>query len=159
MQVIEIGDLDVFKGNFTGLLIAATPNEIRKIAGNVLYHDVIVVPTDGEQRREPAKSDFDQQKRFSEQIERCGEIMARLHKDRRKKYSVAEVEAIIDELLDGVKPGEEEKSGQDVKGGIHASTSWCAACGKVSCPDHGKDLIVPCKDFIREKEKTDHECK
>lgn len=104
MKCIEIGTIAAYDGTLTGLVIQATPEEIRSIAGNILYCDVNVVPADGERNSEPVKPDFDYQKRFAEQIERCGEIVIRLNKDRRKKYSASEVEAIIDELLDGIKP-------------------------------------------------------
>ena len=47
---------------------------------------------------------------FKNQVERCGEISDRLKAEKAsRKYSRDEVYAIIDELLDGIKPEKEEQ--------------------------------------------------
>lgn len=108
MTCVEIGRLAAFGGKFNGVLIEATPGELREISGNILYQSVAVLPayavTNGNGDKDPLWCT----NYLSEQIERCGAICTRLNADRRKKYSVAEVEAIIDELLDGIKPGKDK---------------------------------------------------
>ena len=108
MTCVEIGRLAAFGGKFNGVLIEATPDELREISGNILYQSVAVFPENAVTKENGGNDSF-VDNRLSDQIERCGVICTRLNADRRKKYSVAEVEAIIDELLDGIKPGKDKK--------------------------------------------------
>jgi len=105
MKVVEMGRLAAYNGKFTGMLIEATVDELRDLETNILYEDCAVVPvgSDGKPIQQDVRT-FDQYTMIANQIARCGEICARLNADRRKKYSATDVEAIIDELLDGVKP-------------------------------------------------------
>lgn len=104
MTCVEIGSLAAFNGKFKGILIEATPDELRDIAGNIMYKEVVVLPADAVPTDGNGKDPFFYRQRFMDQIERCGTICNRLNENRKRKYSVKEVEAIIDELLDGIKP-------------------------------------------------------
>ena len=106
MTCVEIGNLRGYNG-MPGILIEADKDELRKISGNILYQSVAVFPENAVTKKNGGKDPF-VDNRLSDQIERCGAICTRLNADRRKKYSVAEVEAIIDELLDGIKPGKDK---------------------------------------------------
>lgn len=107
MTCVEIGSLAAFNGKFKGILIEATPDELRDIAGNIMYKEVVVLPADCVTNGNGEKDPFWCHNILSAQIERCGTICNRLNENRKRKYSVREVEAIIDELLDGIKPGKD----------------------------------------------------
>lgn len=104
MTVIEIGNIRGYNG-MPGILIEATKDEIGEIAGNILYQSVSVLPADLVPKDDNGKDPSFYRNRMLLQIERCGDVCTRLNADRRRKYSVAEVEAILDEVLDGVKKG------------------------------------------------------
>ena len=106
MTCVEIGNLRGYNG-MPGILIEADKDELREISGNILYQSVAVLPADAVTNGN-GKDPLWYRNRLLDQVERCGEICTRLNADRRKKYSVAEVEAIIDELLDGIKPGKDK---------------------------------------------------
>ena len=107
MTVVEIGNLRGYNG-MPGILIEADKDELAEIAGNIMYRPVKVFPADAVPTDGNGKDPLWYRNRLLDQVERCGEICTRLNADRRKKYSVAEVEAIIDELLDGIKPGKDK---------------------------------------------------
>ena len=107
MTVVEIGNLRGYN-MMPGILIEADKDELAEIAGNIMYKPVAVLPADAVTNGNGEKDPLWCSNYLSAQIERCGAICNRLNADRRKKYSVAEVEAIIDELLDGIKPGKDK---------------------------------------------------
>lgn len=88
-----------------GILIEATKDEIAEIAGNILYKSVAVLPADLVSKNKDGHDPQFYRDRVLGQIERCGNVCTRLHTDRKRKYSVAEVESMLDEVLDGVKNG------------------------------------------------------
>jgi hypothetical protein len=91
-----------------GMIISATREELMEVAGNLLYQEVAVVNAsdarDGLCVAKRKYGDESLQKIFIAQIERCAEICNRIVKQGDKTYTPKEVLAIIDELLDGVKP-------------------------------------------------------
>lgn len=107
MTCVEIGSLAAFNGKFKGILIEATPDELRDIAGNIMYKEVVVLPTSAVIRDDTGRDPFWYREYLLNQVKRCGTICNRLNENLKRKYSVKEVEAIIDELLDGIKPGKD----------------------------------------------------
>lgn len=91
-----------------GMIISATREELMEIAGNLLYQELAVVNAsdarDGLCVAKRKYGDESLQKMFLAQIERCAEICNRIVDQCDKTYTPKEVLAIIDELLDGVKP-------------------------------------------------------
>ena len=91
-----------------GMIISATREELMEVAGDLLYQEVAVVNAsdarDGLCVAKRKYGDESLQKMFLAQIERCAEICNRIVEQGDKTYTPKEVLAIIDELLDGVKP-------------------------------------------------------
>lgn len=96
-----------------GMIISASREELMKVAGNVLYKEVVVAADLTLKELELAKYAADN---FNKQIYRCGEICDRIDAEQPRQYSRDEVLAIIDELLDGIKP----KKGRVKKAGAEA---------------------------------------
>lgn len=109
MILVNIGNIAAAYSNGRlpqcGMIIEATREELCAIEGDMLYGQVTVKPIGSVAARRP-ESPLDP---FLKQIERCREITERLNANGgRRKYTREEVFAIIDELLDGVKPEEGE---------------------------------------------------
>ena len=117
MTAINIGDIAKAYSNArlpsSGIIIEATREELQGIAGNILYRDVMVIDAACANAAACAKNARDAEylsEKFYAQISRCGEICDRLKAEKAsRKYSRDEVYAIIDELLDGIKPEKEEQ--------------------------------------------------
>ena len=84
-----------------GMIISATREELMKVAGELLYQEVAVTAGVSVESIKRAETLSD---KFYDQVCRCKEICDRLKVDPTRQYSRDEVLAIIDELLDGVKP-------------------------------------------------------
>lgn len=88
-----------------GMIISATREELMEISGNLLYQEVAVTAGRSiesiKRAAELADKFYD---KFYDQVCRCKEICDQLKVDPTRQYSRDEVLAIIDELLDGVKP-------------------------------------------------------
>ena len=105
MTVENIGNIaDAYSnGNLPkhGMIISATKEELKNVAGDLLYQDVVVAAGSIEniQRAKHLADKFYDQ--FYVQVGRCKDICDRLDSEPTRQYSREEVLEIIDELLDG----------------------------------------------------------
>ena len=99
-----------------GMIISATREELMEIAGDLLYQEVAVVNASDARDSLPVAESKNLQKMFNAQIERCAGICNCLEERGDRTYTPKEVLAIIDELLDGIKP----KKGRVKKAGAEA---------------------------------------
>ena len=97
------------------MIISATKEELKNVAGDLLYQDVVVVAGSIEniQRAKHLADKFYDQ--FYVQVGRCKYICERLASGPTRQYSREEVLEIIDELLDGIKPKKARKKKADAK--------------------------------------------
>lgn len=110
MEVVNIGNLADTFGNGKlpkcGMIISAGKEELMDVAGDVLYQSVRVFNVQDADVGRIKDASFIRNL-FDNQISRCGKICNRLESNKpTRKYTLQEVLAIIDELLDGIKPGE-----------------------------------------------------
>ena len=119
MTVESIGNIaDAYSnGNLPkhGMIISATKEELKNVAGDLLYQDVVVAAGSIENIQR-AKHLAD---KFYDQLCRCKDICDRLDYEPTRQYSREEVLEIIDELLDGIKPKKTRKKKADAKAHHH----------------------------------------
>ena len=91
-----------------GMIISASREELMAFNCNLLYQEIAVVTADNLNGvRSAAESKYNNDMlaaTFLAQVERCATICNRIVKCGDRTYTPKEVLAIIDELLDGIKP-------------------------------------------------------
>ena len=107
MTVIGIGDLQMADGaKFSGIVIEADREELKEIAGNILYREVIVEPVStGKDGRLTFNDMFG--KVFGGMAERLCAVDRRVREAKpTRQYSRDEVLAMLDEIDPGKTNGE-----------------------------------------------------
>lgn len=107
MTVIEVGDLQMADGaKFSGIVIEADREELKEIARNILYREVIVEPVStGKDERLTFNDMFG--KVFGGMAERLVAVDRRVREAKpTRKYSRDEVLAMLDEIDPGKTNGE-----------------------------------------------------
>lgn len=110
-----------------GMIISATREELMKVAGELLYREVLVTTGLSVESLKHSRHLTD---KFYDQVCRCKEICDRLDINPARKYSRDEVLAIIDELLDGVKPKKSVLKKADTKARHHEESEVAKCTGR-----------------------------
>ena len=105
MTVIGVGDLMMADGaQFPGMIIKAAREELREIAGSVLYREVRVSPLQDGSRGDELTYQEVFGKEFGAFVERFIVVDGRVRAEKKtRKYSRDEVLAMFDEIDPGYK--------------------------------------------------------
>lgn len=110
MTVLEVGDLHMKDGaKFSGIVIEATRGELQAVAGNVLYKEVEIAPCkEGGESGGLWESEL-----LNDFVQRLCAVDRRIREAKpTRKYSRAEVLAILDEIDPGKKQKGEAANGK-----------------------------------------------